>query len=523
MRIPVTIKSVVVTSVATLTLICAAVTARADLVSHYPLDGNADDIVGGRNGTVVGATLAPDRFGNPNSSYHFSGTDYIRAAADGLPSGERTTAFWFHTDDLSTRPTLVGYGGGACGTSWMMILNAKGSPAFVLAYHCDAPGEIYHDYCQAPTGRWIHYATTTDPSGTRMFVDGVLVAENTVFVNNTSTTGTDLGIGVAPSPAGVVPYLDGNIGYFVGEIDDVRIYDRALSSSEVQMLAAGATPVACLDHFLLYKVKPTSDSPKFVPFAPVTLADQFGVTEYQVAKPKYLGVPADKNGEGIIDAVTHLKDYQVKPAAGSPKFAKRTDVEIANQCNTLRLEVTKPASILVPTLKSLVAPPPPPSTAGHELDHYLCYKAKPQAKLANGTKLPKFPKGIQVVVADQFQTRRYDLKKITRLCNPADKSGNPALVSGSNKGQPFPITPAPIRHPNDHLVCYQAKPATKLIPQTGCGPTTAGDRGTKIEPGQPKHEPVDPVFVNNQFGPEVLETVKEAEFCIPSTKALLTP
>jgi len=29
-----------------------------------------------------------------------------------------------------------------------------------------------------------------------------------------------------------------------------------------------------------------------------------------------------------------------------------------------------------------------------------------------------------------------------------------------------------------------------------------GDRGTKIEPAQPKHVPVDPVFVNNQFGRE---------------------
>jgi hypothetical protein len=175
-------------------------------------------------------------------------------------------------------------------------------------------------------------------------------------------------------------------------------------------------------------------------------------------------------------------------------------------------------SILVPSLKSLLAPPPSPDSGDHELDHYLCYKAKLQTKLADGTKLPKFPKGIQVDVADQFQSRRYDLKKITRLCNPVDKSGSPAIVSGPNKGQPVPITPSSIRHPDSHLVCYQATLAKALIPQTGCGPTTPGDRGSKIEPAQPKHVPVDPVFVNNQFGPGVLATVKEAELCIPSTK-----
>ena len=97
------------------------------------------------------------------------------------------------------------------------------------------------------------------------------------------------------------------------------------------------------------------------------------------------------------------------------------------------------------------------------------------------------------------------------------------MVSGPDKGQPFPLMPSSIRHPADHLVCYQAKLAKALIPQSGCGPTTLGDPGSKIVPAQAKHEPVDPIFVNNQFGAEVLETVKEAEFCIPSTKAILSP
>ena len=524
-RVRATIRS----AIATLLLLASAVTARASLVSYYPLDGNANDTVGGRDGTVVGATPAPDRFGNPNGSYHFGITDpntgayaYIYASADGLPTADRTVAFWFRTDDVSTFPVPVGYGGGVCGTSWLMAINASGSRSFSLSYHCyPLPGspELISVYCRPPTGRWMHFAATTDSSGTRMFVDGVLLAENATFVNFTTTTGTQLGIGVAPSPGGAVPYTDVNVGYFVGEIDDVRIYDNALSQEEITALADGSIPIACIDHFLLYKMKLTADSPPFDPFAPVTLKDQFGPADYQVVKPKYLGLPVDKNGEGFIDSVTHLMDYQVKPAAGSPKFAKQTDVQITNQCNTIRLEVSKPASILVPSLKSLVEPPAVPDIADHQLDHYLCYKAKSQAKLADGTKLPKFPKGVQVVVGDQFhaQTRRFDLRKITRLCTPVDKSGNPVIASGPNKGQPFPITASPIRHPADPYVCYQAKLAKALIPQTGCGPTTPGDPGTKIVPAQPKQMPVDPVFVNNQFGPGVLVASKEAEFCIPST------
>src|SRR5262249_19138643 len=213
-------------------------------------------------------------------------------------------------------------------------------------------------------------------------------------------------------------------------------------------VAVDTAHYACvgLDHFLLYKVKSKAESAPFVRFAPVTLADQFGAAGYQVVKPKYLGLSSDKNGQGVVDSMTHLMDYQVKPVAGSPEFANRSDVQIRNQCNTLRLEVSKAVSILVPTLKSLVAPPPAPSVAEHQVDHYLCYKAKAQTKLADDTKLPKFPKGIQVLVTDQFQTepRRYDLKKIRRLCSPVDKSGNPVIVSGRNKGEPVTITSAAI-------------------------------------------------------------------------------
>jgi hypothetical protein len=42
------------------------------LVVYYPFIGNANDASGnGNNGTVFGATLAPDRFGQPNQAYHF--------------------------------------------------------------------------------------------------------------------------------------------------------------------------------------------------------------------------------------------------------------------------------------------------------------------------------------------------------------------------------------------------------------------------------------------------------------------
>lgn len=282
-------------------------------------------------------------------------------------------------------------------------------------------------------------------------------------------------------------------------------------------------PPDAADHYFFYKVRTTSGTPPFVKFGPVALADQFGSAGYDVVKPLQLGLPADKNGEGTADDVTHLEAYGVKPVAGTSAFATLHDVQIANQCNTLRLEVKSPFALLVPANKGIEVPVPAPDPTTSRVDHYLCYRAKAQTKRADGSALPKFPKGIQVVVADQFQTRRYDLKKITRLCNPVGKSGTPVFLAGPQRGMPFPIAAATIRRPDDHLVCYLAKLATKEIPQTGCGPTAPGAKGTPIAPSQPKHMERIGLFVNDQFGPERLDSVKEAELCIPSTKALLPP
>jgi hypothetical protein len=264
---------------------------------------------------------------------------------------------------------------------------------------------------------------------------------------------------------------------------------------------------------MFYAVKATKGQglPRFVALGPVLLGDQFRSANYNVTKAKELGLPADKNRGGIRDPATHLTEYAVKEAAGTPRFTRLKDVVITNQCNpALRLEVRKPVSLMVPTNKGLVAPVSPPATIG--VDHYLCYAAKSETKL---------PRGLQVDVADQFETRRWDLKRITKLCNPVNKSGSPTYLAPPSKGSPAPITPASIRHPTNHLVCYGAKLARKSNGQASCVPVVPPRSARGL--GQSQHTPVVGMYLNNQLGPARLDSTKEVELCIPSLKALLPP
>jgi hypothetical protein len=106
----------------------------------------------------------------------------------------------------------------------------------------------------------------------------------------------------------------------------------------------------------------------------------FGFTaDYAVLNPSLLALPANKNGEGSTDPVTHVEAYALKLAKGRPKFLPRVDVAIANQWGDLVLNAKKPARLLVPTGVDAAQPAP------HDVDHFLCYQAKAQKPAANCT------------------------------------------------------------------------------------------------------------------------------------------
>ena len=324
---------------------------------------------------------------------------------------------------------------------------------------------------------------------------------------------------------------DGTVQAGLGEQCDDSNTDSGDGCSDTCQIEVAASG---LDHYMFYRTRTTRNTPRFFKFGPLLLKDQFNDVagaEYDVVRPTQLGLPANKNDEGVFDADTHLMEYKLQELArGSGKFQKR-NVLITNQCNTdLILEVQKPESILVPSNKDVTGSQPGrPDPATHDVDHFLCYKARTPPRSADGTRLPRFPRGIQVEVVDQFDgddPRRYDLRKVTKLCNPVDKSGTPILRSGPNRGGPFPnpLEGASIENADAHLVCYQAVLSTSNIVQNECGPADPTDRGTRINPRQARHTKLEnQVVINNQFRPERLDTIKETEFCIPSQKTFPIP
>ncbi len=214
--------------------------------------------------------------------------------------------------------------------------------------------------------------------------------------------------------------------------------------------------------FVCYGTKTTKGTPKFVQTA-ITLADDIGTTSAVVKKPRSLCAPAD-TGDGVVDPDTHLTVYQI---AASPK-ARQDGVAVSDRFGSLTLDLATADRLLVPSGKRLGAPADPPATA---LDRFSCLKVR----TTPGT--PKFV-AVQVSATDQFQTRVYNVTKPARLCVPGDVDG------------------AGVQNPRAAVLCYKAKRAG----------------------GQSPHQRVvGQIHLQNQFGPQRVDTAREKELCVTAS------
>ena len=111
----------------------------------------------------------------------------------------------------------------------------------------------------------------------------------------------------------------------------------------------GAEAPEDLDHFEIYGVKTTKKTEKFEKTEVELDDDPYMNETVELKKLVGLGVPTDKNREGIINPRAHLTCYSMR----APRFPK-TGVEVINQFGIFRLTLKKPNMLCVPSYKVVV-------------------------------------------------------------------------------------------------------------------------------------------------------------------------
>jgi hypothetical protein len=193
-------------------------------VAFFPFTGNAEDASGNSNdGTVFGATLAGDRLGAANASYYFDGsTSYISVTNSGnmSPADSFSVTAWVKTDAVvGTRMAIYdrlethdGFG--------LMLVNSGYPRVSVNGGEATCTSSI-----GVADQAWHHVAGTYDSAAgeINIYVDGVLAG----------TTAYSTPIDYVPEPRNQIGRVRTGEDYYRGTIDDISIFDHALSAADV--------------------------------------------------------------------------------------------------------------------------------------------------------------------------------------------------------------------------------------------------------------------------------------------------
>ena len=208
------------------------------LVAYYPFNGNANDESGfGRNGTVFGATLATDRFGKPGSAFAFANLpSYIEVTNSLHPQGEVTLTYSCWEWQLNTSAeSLITVGSFhphedfiPNSVSGLFIERSYATLYYLTgAQNCAAENST-------TVQEWHHVALTKTGVNVAFYLDGLLVAKCGLG-SGQNVTSKDLFIGWNGNPY--------HNAQWYGSIDDVRIYNRAFSDSEIKALYVKGGPI----------------------------------------------------------------------------------------------------------------------------------------------------------------------------------------------------------------------------------------------------------------------------------------
>lgn len=206
------------------------------LVAWWPFNKNAIDESGnGNDGTVNGALLTPDRFGNPDSAYYFSGencTTYIDAQIDTQSiTQEVSISFWVsRSGDGCIAPRIMKFysdndGPGTHAFNWD---NIKSNPS--VAFVTSSYTSPFFDYNTIGNNSWTHIVFTNDGNTATLYQNGQIVSSH-------NSTGTVSLAGNANFGRMTNPAHDA----LNGKIDDIGIWNRSLTPQEAQALFGGST------------------------------------------------------------------------------------------------------------------------------------------------------------------------------------------------------------------------------------------------------------------------------------------
>ncbi|HPI53570.1 MAG TPA: LamG domain-containing protein, partial [Chitinophagaceae bacterium] len=207
-------------------------------IAYYPFTGNANDAIGTNHGTVNGATLTTDRFGNANSAYQFDGVnDIINFANLATTQVDNfTVSAWVNSANLNQWGFIVAncYDDGSSANGWTLLQRSTaqvgGATGAYVSGHYSAASWLDIGQSMNSTNTWYHLTLVRDNGVTKFYLNGTSNGQTNNATPNTPTGSLAIG-GSYPSA-----------NFFNGAIDEVKIYNTALTPTQVQQEYTSSAP-----------------------------------------------------------------------------------------------------------------------------------------------------------------------------------------------------------------------------------------------------------------------------------------
>jgi hypothetical protein len=184
----------------------------------------ADVSGNGRTGTISNATWTSS--GRYGSALNFDGTtSYVDIGKFDIPGTALTISAWFKADSYaSIYPRIVSKAKDFDESSHYFMLATEKTRLRSRVKTGGTTRTLLATSGDLPTGQWVHATVTYDGSAMRLYKDGVEVGS--MAVSGSVSTDSNIPVWIGRNPDGT--------NTFHGVIDELRIYSRALTASEIQ-------------------------------------------------------------------------------------------------------------------------------------------------------------------------------------------------------------------------------------------------------------------------------------------------
>ncbi|MDD2775473.1 MAG: LamG domain-containing protein [Gallionella sp.] len=207
------------------------------LIANWSFDDcTANDSSGNGNNGVINGTVSCE-LGKKGQAMIFNGVNNflkVPNSASLNPDKQLTISLWMRPDDLSGDWYTIIHKGGA-GTNclsnreYAVFLNGKEPSLYQMTAGDNNCQQFFNSKANGISkGQWVHYVGIVDLTNhvMKIYINGQLSVQQAITYNSFTQNAASL----------LIAYTEENFGYFKGALDEIQLYNRALSDAEITNL-----------------------------------------------------------------------------------------------------------------------------------------------------------------------------------------------------------------------------------------------------------------------------------------------